>query len=455
MLNLIIYLLEVSICMSIMYVFYRYLYFKLSYFEWSRYFFYGALILSLLIPFLPGIFSNEVIYEKLSAIKYSSFNLEGDSFFIEGDRNFTNDSSKSIQIPFLEILTIIWVSGLIRYFWVFIRKLMSVKKLIKRAETVESGNYIILKTDVESSAFSFFKYIFINEQFEKLSEEEKKQILDHEKLHSDQYHSLDNIIFDIFRAFFWFNPLSKRITSSLKEIHEFIVDTKLTGNVNKPDYSRLIIKLARSNTYYTGVSSFSKDKIKDRIKLISHPESHKIRRKRFIISIPVLLSVIFTFYMFTSIASAYAVQFDDEALPFIPPFEKGRYRVISPYFYKKRPGEVFKKSWSINTNSKYVISHPELTYEVKSFSKVLAVADGTISKIDTVDNWGVNEIKIEIDFEDNYKGIYKNLYKTNVKVGDFFKKGDKIALTGDVRLYPTVSFRLKKDNKHINPIYCY
>ncbi len=436
-------------------MFYRYLYFKLSYFEWSRYFFYGALILSLIIPVLPGIFSNEVIYEKLSSLQYSSFNIQGDSFFIEGDRTIMTDNSKSLQIPFIEILSIIWISGLMRYSWVLIRKLFSVRKLIKKGETFRSDNYIIVKSDVDSSAFSFFSYIFLNEKYEKLPQNDRDQILMHEKLHADQKHSLDNIIFDIFRAFFWFNPLSKRVTDSLKEIHEFIVDTKLTGNVNRPDYSRLILKLAGSNTFYTGVSNFSKDDIKDRIKLISYPESHKIRRRRFIISVPVLLSVIFSFYMFTSVANAYVVQFDDDSRPFIPPFDRGRYRVISPYFYKKRPGEVFKKNWDINTDSKYLLSHPELTYEVKSYTKVLAVADGTVSKIDTVDNWGVNEIKIEIEFEDNYQGTYRNLYKINVKAGQFVIKGDEIALTGDVRLYPTVSFQLKKDNKHINPIYCY
>lgn len=456
MLFILIYLFEVSALISVMYLFYRYLYFKLTYFEWSRYFFYGALILSLTIPLLPEILSNKIINYGFSDFGNTPYSYIGGSFFIESKKEFSAEKSFFDKIPIILILFVIWISGLIRYLFLFIRKLISLLILIKKSETEKKDKFIFVKTNSESPAFSFFNYIFINNDFENLTELEQNQIIKHEKLHVEQLHTLDNLIFEIFVSFFWFNPVSKKIINSVKEIHEFIVDNRLTENKNKPDYSRLILKLVEKKSIFNHINNFSKNEIINRIKLISNPESEKIRRKRFIVSMPVLFSVIFAFLMFTSLINSYAEKYIDNKKPFIPPFEKGKYQVISPYFIDKKPNEIFKnQNKKSDLNIKYLISHPEITYKVESNTPVLAVANGIVKKTDTVDNWGVREIIININLKSGYECIYKNIYKATVKQGDTIKQGEQIGITGDIRLYPTISFRLLKNNQHVNPVYCY
>jgi beta-lactamase regulating signal transducer with metallopeptidase domain len=443
---------ETSVCMSILHLFYKYVYFKIAYFEWSRYFFFASLIVSITIPLLPNLLQMDTL--RLDSL-FGMNNLQGEStILVAEDTDFLNDTNKSIlyRIPVIKILFIIWLSGTIRFLFLFAKNLISIKMLLKKHKNTRSGKYVIVHTDLSIAAFSFFNYIFLSSVSEKLSELEIKQIIEHEKKHAAEFHSLDNIVFELYRAFFWFNPVSKKILDDIKEIHEFIVDIDITDNRKNPDYSRLILKLSTRKNIFGTVSNFSKDEIKNRIELISAPDSQKIRKRRFSISIPVLILVIIAFYTTTSSINSFAGININNSTKFISPFAEGRYKLTSPFFMKKKPSEVFKnKKWNMNKDDRLLISHPENTYSVKSHSKVFAVSDCKVLKIDTADNWGLNEICISVSFENGITGIYKNLYEVKVKSGDIIKRGNIIGKTGDVRLYPTISFQLLENGKPVNP----
>ena len=48
-----IYLIESAIGFSIIYSFYKYVFFQTTHFEWNRFYFYFAIIVSLIIPLIP------------------------------------------------------------------------------------------------------------------------------------------------------------------------------------------------------------------------------------------------------------------------------------------------------------------------------------------------------------------------------------------------------------------
>ena len=448
MTDFLIYIAEVSVLMSIFYLFYRYLYFKLVYFEWSRYFFLTALTISLTVPILPEIFDMGTIFHPYEISNGAKVDLES-NYYIFIDKKIEEENYFD-STPFAYIFFVVWSVGFVFKLFIFIKKLISILLLIKKGKKQHIGKIRVIVCDTDNQAFSFFNYIFVNNDFFNLNENEKKQILIHEKLHSRQLHSLDNLLFEIYEAVFWFNPVSRKISDSIKEIHEFIVDIRLTKNKNKPDYSRLILKLVSKKSYFSTVSSFSKDEIINRIKLISNPESNKIRKRRFWLSLPVLSTVIFAFLLIITSVNAEAGLFDNEKAQFTRPLKKGTYIVSTPFFVNKK---VYDKTK--NTNTMYVISHPEITYRVKSRSAVLAIANGKIAKIDTVNDFGLKTYRITINLKNGYKAVYKSLYKIFVKKNVIVKINDKIAETGFAKLYPTISLILLKNGKPVNPKYCY
>ncbi len=435
-LKMITYLFESSVITSILYMFYRYLYFKLSYFQWSRYYLYGAVLISLIIPLIPS-------FEQYTLFNYKLIHIP--DTVIQGENNvlvkINNhiEQKQFINFSLIEkILIIIWFSGVIRYFFITLKRIFSILKLIKSDNKIKKEGYYFIYSDFSGSTFSFFNYIFLNSEFEKLSEIEKIQIINHEKIHADQNHSFDNLFFEIFRAVFWFNPISELIAADIKIIHEFITDNILTGNKNKPEYSKLILKLSAKDNKFKTTSNFSKEDIKNRISLISFPEKEKIRKRRFIISIPILILTIFALYTIMSTFNAYIFPQKKENKIMHIPFDKNNYSVISPWFENK----------TINGLS---VSHKETDYEVKSFSNIYAIDDGIISNIITKDVFGLKEISLTEKLFSGYTLEIKGLHQIFIKQNDTVKKGQIIAKSGDIRLYPKISIALTKDNKSVNP----
>ncbi len=436
--NLIIYLLEVSVLTSIFYLFYRYLYFKLAYFTWSRYYLNFIILLSLLIPVLPGVFNYELLNTNIVQI-YNNSNLGNINGLINSNNHFANDNN-SVFNPafFVKLFLIIWISGIVRYVFVLLKHVFSLRKLIKYGIKFKENNIIYVKTDFPGSIFSFLNFIFTNKQFDQLSEKEQAQIINHEKIHVRQFHSIDNLIFELFRAVFWFNPVSKLIAADIKIIHEFIVDNVLTQNKNKTDYSKLILKLSSQSGNLMTVSHFSKEEIKNRIQIISYPEKEKIRKRRFKISIPVLILTIFASWFIMSSTNNYFKIQTDEKKVFHKPFDKKSYKIISPYFENKK----------INT---VTVSHKETSYELKSFSNIYAIDDGIISNIKTKDIFGLKEITIFENLNAGFNTEYSGLCQSFVQPGDSVKRGSVIGKSGDIGLYPTVNIKLLKNEKTYNP----
>jgi TonB family protein len=89
------------------------------------------------------------------------------------------------------------------------------------------------------SAFSFFRNVYYPAPFD-LSEASTQTIIEHEKIHIRQWHSLDNIIFVILRIFFFYNPAVYLLTQRIRLVHEFIAD-KATAGHDKAAYSHTLI----------------------------------------------------------------------------------------------------------------------------------------------------------------------------------------------------------------------
>jgi murein DD-endopeptidase MepM/ murein hydrolase activator NlpD len=128
---------------------------------------------------------------------------------------------------------------------------------------------------------------------------------------------------------------------------------------------------------------------------------------------------------------------------------KSNYQIISLFFIKKPLSN--KEIENKNNDYQVLISHPEVSFSMDSYSYVLATKDGTVKSINRKENWGIEEIEIEIEHDKQFTSKYKGLEKSLVSHGDLVETGQIIAQTGDNRLYPTISFQLLKNGKAVDP----
>ncbi len=136
-------------------------------------------------------------------------------------------------------------------------------------------------------------------------------------------------------------------------------------------------------------------------------------------------------------------------------------------FHKKSVGSFIKP---INKNEKYEISsgygmrmhpikkekmmHRGIDYKAELNTKVVAIADGTVRKIQLDHKPGKGYGKyIIIDHENGFSSLYAQLNAYNVKEGQKVKQGDHVAFVGSTgqSTGPHLHFELKKDGEYVDP----
>ncbi|MCH7400221.1 TonB family protein [Belliella kenyensis] len=104
--------------------------------------------------------------------------------------------------------------------------------------------YFLIPTYGLTPIFSYFNKLFWDDT-EKLTFEEKDQILKHELVHIKQKHTWDILYYQILTILFWFNPAIHLMKSALVDVHEYLADENvLKQTENKSTYPKLIAKIA-------------------------------------------------------------------------------------------------------------------------------------------------------------------------------------------------------------------
>jgi hypothetical protein len=298
--SFIYYVLESTVCMLLFLMVYRFLIANLTHFSWMRIYLLVSVTLSLILPLLiiPVQWSSSILPN----------NLFNNSNFIPGNQpdryfggqslfdDFGTNRGKNIQQGIIILLTAIYIIGLLYKAYNFYMNLRSIKNCIKQNPKVREGRFWLVDLIEKVPPFSFFNYIFISNSYQRLSKEDLQRIKDHEKVHSQQLHSLDVLFIEFISIIFWFNPLLIYLKKSIQEIHEYIVDEKIVEKgKGKKDYAELLLKLATEVKGFKLSAGFSGSQIKARIVMISRQRSLPGHKLMFIILVPLTIFLMLSF----------------------------------------------------------------------------------------------------------------------------------------------------------------
>ena len=114
-------------------------------------------------------------------------------------------------------------------------------------------------------------------------------IIIHEKTHSQQFHSIDNIISELYCTFFWFNPLIWIMKSKLKLIHEYLADENVIKNgIDEKSYQAgLLNQIAGYQLVNIGSNYFQS--IKKRIIMMTNNKTSEFGKYKLISLFAMLL----------------------------------------------------------------------------------------------------------------------------------------------------------------------
>ncbi len=169
----------------------------------------------------------------------------------------------------------IYSVGVLMSLGLFMIRLVMLIKVIFQSNAFKQDQFLVLESSENKSSFSFFQFIFIG-QSDQLSNSEKQQIIDHERVHVQQLHSLDILLMNVLSIFFWFNPFIKIYKKILVQLHEFEADARAVENRDMNNYCSLLAKVALLSADFRLANHFSNSLTLKRIEMMRTLKS-KIR----------------------------------------------------------------------------------------------------------------------------------------------------------------------------------
>ena len=294
----VIYLIESVTCLAVLYLLYHFFLRSEKSFHYNRAYLLAALFLSVSFPLMqfsynpastPGFFNS--IHQLGNGV--------GSEPIIEAEKAFSYTITAKSERPFLlwwEALLVLYISGVSIGLLKLLVRIRQFKEVIwyRRHSTRFKQNFFLVNTDGMMPTFSFFNYLFWDNS-QTYSEEEKEQIIAHEKAHIDQKHSYDILFVEILKVIFWFNPLLYLYKILLEEVHEYAADHAVIAKKNPSTYSQLLVRTVFKKMGLEYGSYFGKNKTLKRLNMMKKVTSTNYYKLLLPIPFVALLFFIFSF----------------------------------------------------------------------------------------------------------------------------------------------------------------
>ncbi|NRT17011.1 hypothetical protein HNP99_003385 [Flavobacterium sp. 28A] len=279
--TLFIYLLKSSGLLALFFISYHLLLRKETFFNSNRWFLLLGLITSVGLPLL--------VYTKVVWVTpvASNFDYTTIPLTIVAEQKSIMDYVPLISILLYGFVAMLLAAKLLYDFY-------NLKKLLKGKASYHQADYRLVDTKENLAPFSFFKTIVYNSELYDAIELEN--ILEHEKVHSDQSHTLDVLISRAFCIIFWFNPFVWLYKKAVLQNLEFIADSEATKKLtDKKAYQITLLKITTQENCDAITNHFYQSLIKKRIVMLNKSQSKKVNSWKYLLVIPALVAFVFMF----------------------------------------------------------------------------------------------------------------------------------------------------------------
>ena len=269
-----LYMIKSSTILIVLLTYYQFFLKRQTFFNLNRIFLLGVLVLSALLPFISiEINRNDMIgFPTLASV----------SELLE--ENQIGKSSQSTLITATEqpipMIPLLYGIGVVFFFLRYLTTLCRLCLFVHRNPRKRLHGLYMIQIQEGLPTFSFFNYLFINTH--SLSQENRRKIFAHEKIHIQQCHSLDLCIAEIICIANWFNPFVWLIKQLILENHEYIADQQVIRKYKISGYLELLIQQSLKGAF-SFTNYFSCSNLKKRTIMLTKKQSRKFQMINYII----------------------------------------------------------------------------------------------------------------------------------------------------------------------------
>ena len=289
--SLILYLIKLSISLSIVFLFYQLVLRRLTFYAANRWYLVAMSMLSFFVPFI-----------NVTSIVDDTNTNNGLMRFIPAVQEYSIGLEEATVCPMP-----LWSTNWTKWDWMllafvigiallFIRlfvRCISFYRLRNRAKLIAEDGWRIYQVDEAIIPFSFGNSIFINST--QHTESELREIIRHEFIHVKQRHTFDILWAEILCMLNWYNPAAWLLKNSIRQNLEFIADHQVLENgVDKKQYQYLLLKVI-GNDQFSIAQKFNFSSLKKRIAMMNKTKSARVHLLRFLVLLPILALILISF----------------------------------------------------------------------------------------------------------------------------------------------------------------
>lgn len=287
-----LYLLIATVSVSLFYGAYRLIYKNSTRFMQQRMFLIAAACISMLVPLLPQRidlgFSMVSLLQPASGPSMLQEAAQGRAVF-PGLLAGLGNGDASLLPGWLAVTGLIWLAV---FLMLLIRAGVMLGVIGFRAwQANNTGDFRIVRSNRPTGPYSFFHIIFLPDRL--TDPVEAEQVIAHEKIHALQWHSVDRLVFELFTAMMWFNPLVWKMKQHLTLVHEYLADEgALKSGIDRVYYQALLVNQVAGAPLITLSSRFNHSLIKQRILMMTQTKTSRTSRLRILAIAPLTLLLI-------------------------------------------------------------------------------------------------------------------------------------------------------------------
>ena len=270
------YLIRVSAIIIIFYIPYYLLFSQTTFFRLNRFFLLGSVLVSFIIPILNLSFAGENLVLDMPNM------IDGISISSIGDNNIESNHSLVSNI-----LTTIYLSGTFIFISFLMFRIFQLFRIIRRHKVKRSNRIKMITVDNDMAPSSFFNYVFLsdNDSFD--------EILEHEKVHIKQKHSIDILFMEIAKIILWFHPVIWMYSKSIRNLHEYMADEEtLLKGYDRLQYQYLVFENSFGARLNLLAVNFNFSPLKKRLKMMTINKSKNRKKWIYLLILPVFLMTI-------------------------------------------------------------------------------------------------------------------------------------------------------------------
>lgn len=250
-----------SLCVFFGYVLYRIFLYKQTDFRSIRYYLLLVMIASLVVPLVNFKLPSSLI-DLLQLGKRANLSSTYPDFAMWSSRNGAKAEG---SINYLQIVSIAYLSISALFFCRMLLQVSSLALCIYKSKKVNKEDYTLVFNQRFKGSFSFFRWIFINENLQYTKE--TNVIIAHEVAHCKQLHTMDVLLAELITTLFWFNPFVWKIKDAVKLNHEYLADQSVlrSGVIPSAEYQVILLNQVAGESLISYVSGFNGNVLKNRI----------------------------------------------------------------------------------------------------------------------------------------------------------------------------------------------